>query len=150
MQAVAAVAFVNLVAAEILTNLHSFLIVVPNHAGEDVYRFKTPVKVKTDDFYLRAVIGSANFRTGGDVNDFLHGFLNYQAEHHCWPSLSMLSYQRGAPELKAICERHGVPYTRESVFVRLRKTVDVMVGLSSMRRFPEGRIRAPPTKGAQS
>merc|ERR1712216_774443 len=63
----------NLVAAEILTNLHSFAIVVPNHAGQDVYRFETPVKVKSDEFYLRAVIGSANFRTGGDANDFMHG-----------------------------------------------------------------------------
>merc|ERR1711966_540811 len=114
-QAVAAVAFVNLAAAEILTNLHSFLIVVPNHAGEDVYRFKTPVKVKTDDFYLRAVIGSANFRTGSNVNDFMHGWLNYQIEHHVWPSLSALSYQRAAPELKAICDKHGVPYIQESV-----------------------------------
>ncbi len=30
-----------------MTNIHSFIIVVPNHAGEDVYRFKTPVKVST-------------------------------------------------------------------------------------------------------
>ena len=44
--AVAGTAFTNLVAAEILTNLHSFAIVVPNHAGEDVYRFETPVKVR--------------------------------------------------------------------------------------------------------
>ena len=39
-------ALVNLFAAEVLTNIHSFIIVVPNHAGEDVYRFKTPVKVR--------------------------------------------------------------------------------------------------------
>ena len=38
-------ALVNMLAAEVLTNIHSFVIVVPNHAGEDVYRFKTPVKV---------------------------------------------------------------------------------------------------------
>jgi hypothetical protein len=42
---VAITAMGNLLAAEILTNLHSFAIVVPNHAGEDVYRFETPVKV---------------------------------------------------------------------------------------------------------
>ena len=134
MQAVAAVAFVNLVAAEILTNLHSFLIVVPNHAGEDVYRFKTPVKVKTDDFYLRAVIGSANFRTGGDVNDFLHGWLNYQIEHHMFADMTMLSYQRMAPEVKAICEKHGVPYVQESVFERLRKTLQVRAFTASSLR----------------
>jgi len=79
--------------SEILTNIHSFAIVVPNHAGEDIYRFETPVKVKSDEFYLRVVIGSANFKTGLDANDFMHGWLNYQIEHHMFPDLSMLSYQ---------------------------------------------------------
>ena len=85
---------------------------------------------------LRQVLSSANYRTGGDANDFLHGWLNYQVEHHCWPTLSMLSYQRGAPELKAICERHGVPYTQESVWVRTRKTIAIMIGDASMKRWP--------------
>jgi hypothetical protein len=31
--------------------------------------------------------------TGSDANDFLHGWLNYQIEHHMFPDLSMLSYQ---------------------------------------------------------
>jgi hypothetical protein len=53
-----------------------------------------------------------------------------------WPDLSMLSYQKAAPQLKAICEKYGVPYVQESVFTRLRKTVDIMVGKTSMRPFP--------------
>jgi fatty acid desaturase len=88
------------------------------------------------EFYLRQVLSSANYRTGGDANDFAHGFLNYQTEHHCWPTLSMRSYQRGAPLLREICARHGVPYTQESVWERTRKTVSVMVGASSMRLWP--------------
>ena len=32
----------------------------------------------------------------------------------------------------------------KSVFVRLRKTLDIMIGASSMRRWPEGRLRSPP------
>lgn len=34
-----------------------------------------------------------NFNTGSDANDYLHGWLNYQIEHHMFPDLSMLSYQ---------------------------------------------------------
>ena len=34
-----------------------------------------------------------NFNTGSDANDFMHGWLNYQIEHHMFPDLSMLSYQ---------------------------------------------------------
>jgi hypothetical protein len=48
----------------------------------------------------------------------------------------MLAYQKGAPQLKAICEKYGVPYVQESVFKRLRKTVDIMVGKTTMRAFP--------------
>merc|ERR1712205_227246 len=109
-----------------------------NLAAADVYRFKTPVKVKTDDFYLRAVIGSANFRTGGDVNDFLHGWLNYQIEHHMFADMTMLSYQRMAPEVKAICEKHGVPYVQESVFERLRKTLQIGVGSRDVLVYEHG------------
>jgi len=129
-------AIVNLVAAELLTNIHAFITIVTNHAGEDLYTFKDAVKPKTPSFYVRQIVGSANYKAGSDVVDFSHGFLNYQIEHHVWPDLSMLQYQRGAPRLKAICEKYGVPYVQESVWERLRKTVNIMVGKDTMRAFP--------------
>ena len=48
----------------------------------------------------------------------------------------MLSYQKAAPIVKEICERHGVPYVHENVFWRVHKTVEIMVGTTSMRWFP--------------
>lgn len=88
--------------AEILTNIHSFSIIVPNHAGRDIYKFDTSVVARSDEFYLRAVIGSTNFHTGSDFGqpgsfmancvDFVHGWLNYQIEHHMFPDMSMLQY----------------------------------------------------------
>lgn len=99
---------------------------------DDVYRFETAVAPKSDEFYLRAVIGSVNFRTGGDLNDFAHGWLNYQIEHHMFPDLSMLSYQKAQPRIKAICEKYGVPYVQQNVFQRVRQTIDVMIGKRSM------------------
>ena len=123
----------NSALAELLTNLHTFLIITTNHAGEDVYAFED---APTDrrDFQLRQILGSVNYRTGSDLNDFLHGWLNYQIEHHVWPDLSMLQYQRVQPRLKALCEKHGVPYIQESVWVRLKKTTDIMTGRTSMKR----------------
>jgi len=125
---------VNSLLAEVLANLHSFLIIVPNHAGHDLYRFDTPPKGK-EAFYRRQILGSANYRTGGDVNDFLHGFLNYQIEHHLWPDLPMQAYQRAQPEVEALCRQFGVPYVQESVWTRLRRTVEIMVGDASMKRW---------------
>jgi fatty acid desaturase len=123
---------VNEIGAELLTNLHTFLVIVPNHAGDDLYRFRTPMAGK-GEFYLRQVLGSANFRTGGVVNDFMHGYLNYQVEHHLWPDLPMTAYVRAQPRVRAVCERHGVPYVQGSVWRRAWKTVRVMVGAETMR-----------------
>ena len=147
-------ALISLVLAEFLTNYHSFLVIVTNHAGDDLYRFERHCEPRSGTFYLRQVLSSANFTTGeagtfwGDLNDFTHGWLNYQVEHHLWPDLSMLSYQKAAPKVKTICERHGIPYVQQSVFWRLKKTVDIMVGDASMRKFPsryecEGDLTAP-------
>ena len=133
---------VTLIAAELLTNAHAFLNIVTNHAGDDLYRFEGHCSPRSGTYFLRQVISSVNFRTGtpyttlGDVNDFLHGWLNYQIEHHLWPDLSMLSYQKAAPLVRAICAKHGVPYVQQSVFWRLKKTIDIMTGHNSMRRFP--------------
>ena len=43
----------NTLLAEALTNFHSFLMIVPNHAGEDLYRFDAPVKGGKGEFYVR-------------------------------------------------------------------------------------------------
>lgn len=126
----------NLLLADVVSNIHSFIVIVTNHAGKDLYRFQVGCKPKSPTFYLRAITSSANFDTGSDLNDFMHGWLNYQIEHHCWPDLSMLAYQKGQPELKAICEKHGVPYVQENVFVRLKKTLDIAMGRTKMRQFP--------------
>ena len=133
-------AYMNAVAtlflADVVTNIHSFIVIATNHAGSDLYKFEQGCKPNSGTFYMRQVVSSANFRTGGDYNDFWHGWLNYQIEHHVWPNLSALSYQRGQPELKAICDKHGVPYIQESVWTRLKKTTDIMVGKADQRPFP--------------
>jgi fatty acid desaturase len=83
---------------------------------------------------LRQIVGSVDYQTGGDAVDLLHGWLNYQIEHHLWPDLSPLQYRKAQPRLKALCEAHGVPYVQEPVWRRLRKTLDVMVGAADMKR----------------
>ena len=123
--------WLNSVLAELVTNLHTFLIITTNHAGDDIYRFNGKVSSKAQ-WQLRQVLGSVNFRTGSDANDFLHGWLNYQIEHHLWPDLTMLQYQRIQPAVKALCVEHGVPYAQQSVFKRLRKTLEIMTGDASM------------------
>ena len=127
---------VNLLLGELMTNAWAFLVVATNHCGDDLYRFEGHAAPLSPTFYLRQTVSSVNFATGSDWNDFLHGWLNYQIEHHLWPDLSMLSYQKAQPLVESICKSHGVPYVQQNVFKRLVKTVDISVGNTSMRRFP--------------
>jgi len=127
----------NLFLAELLTNVHGFVAVVTNHAGNDMYRFRHGCRPFSGSFYVRQVIASVDYSYGTDLVDFMHGYLNYQIEHHLWPSLSMRSYQKAAPMVREICNKYGIPYVQESVFTRLKKTMDIMTGQSSMRWFPE-------------
>ena len=127
--------FINLVLAELLTNLHSFIIIVTNHCGEDLYRFNNSVEARSGEFYLRQIISSTNFDTGSDINDFLHGWLNYQIEHHLFPDLSIYEYKIIQPKVKELCKKYNIPYVQENVFIRLKKTVDIMTGEKSMKVF---------------
>jgi hypothetical protein len=124
---------INVLMAEVITNLHSFLVIGPNHTGEDVMMFEEKAKGK-GEFYLRQIVGSVNYPNGTNTLDFLHGWLNYQIEHHLWPEMTASQYQKAQPLVKALCEKHNIPYIQESVFTRLRKTLDIMVGKTSMLR----------------
>ena len=123
---------INVLLAEVFTNIHTFLTIVPSHAASDLYRFTTPV-ANRNEFYVRQVIGSSNYRCGSDLNDFLHGWLNYQIEHHLWPDLSMRQYQQVQPRVRALCEKYGIPYVQESIFTRFVKLWKILLGVESMR-----------------
>jgi len=113
--------------AEVFTNIHSFFIITPNHSAEDIYSFEEPSKGR-GEFYLRQIIGTVNYKTGSDRFDFLHGWLNYQIEHHLFPSLPLNHYQKMQPIVKEICKKHNLPYRQEGVFKRARMTIELMVG----------------------
>ena len=122
----------NYVIADLFCNVHTFVIIVPNHAGSDMYLYRTPVIPKSDEWLLRQCISSANYTAGNDTGDYLHGWLNYQIEHHLFPDLSAYEYQVIHREVREVCEQHGVPYVCENVFVRLWKTVKIMTGQESI------------------
>jgi len=126
-------ALIIVIIAEVLANLHSFLVIVPNHSAEDIYMFNEPYEGK-GEFYLRQIMGSVNYNTGSDWNDFLHGFLNYQVEHHIFPDMPLSFYQKTQPIIKEICAKHNLEYRQESVFKRMAMTIDLMTGKTKLLR----------------
>jgi len=130
MEAVMNVLYTSIL-AEVFTNLHSFLVIIPNHSAADIYRFEEPTHSK-GEFYLRQIIGSVNYKTGSNLIDFSHGWLNYQIEHHLFPFLPLSQYQKMQPHVKQVCEKHNLPYRQHSVFKRLLMSLELMVGKTSL------------------
>ena len=126
-------ALIFMIISELYANAHSFLVIVPNHSAEDIYQFSTPHKTQ-GEYYLRQIMGSVNYNTGSDAIDFLHGFLNYQVEHHLFPDMPHSFYQKMQPIVKDICVKHNLEYRQESVFKRIGMTVDLMVGKTKVKR----------------
>lgn len=124
--------FANTVLADIIGNLHAFIVIAPNHSADDLYRFDTPARNRRE-FFLRQIIGSVNYSTGRDIVDWPQMWLNYQIEHHIWPDMTMLQYRKAQPKVKEICERYGVPYAEENVFKRAKRMWDVATGKKRMR-----------------
>jgi fatty acid desaturase len=81
----------------------------PNHKG-------MPVLEASDktDFLRRQVLTSRNVR-GGWLTDFALGGLNYQIEHHLFPSMPRPSLRRSQALIAAFCVERGLPYTQTSL-----------------------------------
>lgn len=121
-------------AAELLHNFHTFFIIVPNHCGDDIYRYNDVERKERggDAFLLRQVKGSANFYTGSEWTDLSQMYLNYQIEHHLFPALPMRQYRLIQPEIKQICQKYNVSYVQESVWKRSWKMIDIATGKTQM------------------
>jgi fatty acid desaturase len=81
----------------------------PNHKG-------MPVLTGSDnaDYLRRQVLTSRNIK-GGPVTDFVFGGLNYQIEHHLFPSMPRPSLSRAQALVREFCEQHNVKYWETSV-----------------------------------
>lgn len=120
------------IVAEVLTNAHSFVVIVPNHCGKDLYHYQTPCTSYSAEFLLRCIYSSANFETGCDMVDIPYGWLNYQVEHHMFPNMTPLQYRKLQPLVKSICKKHGVVYTQQNGLWRTWVMLRVAVGMDSM------------------
>ncbi|MQA85347.1 MAG: acyl-CoA desaturase [Streptosporangiales bacterium] len=76
----------------------------PNHKG-----MPTLTGGDRPDFLRRQVLTSRNVR-GGRLVDIALGGLNYQIEHHLFPSMPTPNLRRARPIVRAYCAQLDVPY----------------------------------------
>jgi fatty acid desaturase len=81
----------------------------PNHKG-------MPILQPEDehDFLRRQVLTSRNVR-GGWFTDLALGGLNYQIEHHLFPSMPRPSLRRSQALIREFCRNEGLPYCEASL-----------------------------------
>jgi linoleoyl-CoA desaturase len=126
------------VLANVLRNGWAYAVIYCGHLTERTATFREEDLAGEDraGWYARQVTGSSNFEIGR-LGRVLSGHLGFQIEHHLFPNIPAWRYPAMAPRVRAICERHGLPYTTGSLASQFA---------SAMRRLV--RFAAPGGRGA--
>jgi fatty acid desaturase len=95
----------TLLASQVLASLYLGGAVAPNHIGMPVWSGGA-----APTFLERQLASSRNVAPGW-IADFVFGGLNYQIEHHLFPSMPRNHFASARVLVKTFCRQRGLPYT---------------------------------------
>jgi NADPH-dependent stearoyl-CoA 9-desaturase len=127
--------------ANIVRNVWSYAIIFCGHFPDQTYTFSAR-EVEDESrggWYVRQLSGAANIE-GSPLFHVASGNLGYQVEHHLFPDLPSTRYAEIAPQVKQICERHGLPYNSGPFAQQLGMVQRTILRLA----FPGGSPRPKP------
>ena len=122
--------------ANLLRNLWAYAVICCGHFADGAEKF-TPETLDGEtkpQWYLRQMLGSANFRAG-PVLAFMSGNLCYQIEHHLFPDLPSNRYAQIARRVQAVCATYDLPYTTGSLPRQYLLVLRTIVKLALPDRF---------------
>ncbi|WP_067858335.1 fatty acid desaturase family protein [Nocardia shimofusensis] len=104
------------ICANLVRNVWAYVVIFCGHFPDGAEKFAPSVleHETKGQWYLRQLLGSANFRAG-PVLAFLSGHLSHQIEHHLFPDLPCNRYPEIAIEVRELCARYNLPYTTGSL-----------------------------------
>jgi fatty acid desaturase len=109
-------------ASNVVGSIYFVTTVSPNHIGMPVWA--RGIKLS---FLERQVLSSRDL-TSNPLWDFLYGGLNYQIEHHLFPTLPRVNLKRAQAIIRPFCEARGLSFTIANpltvyweVFLELRR-----------------------------
>ena len=91
------------------------MVFAPNHKG-----MPQVLEGEQTEFLHSQVLTSRNVRSH-PATDFLYGGLNYQIEHHLFPTMPRCNVRAAQPIVKAYCEEIGVEYYETSIIQSYRE-----------------------------
>jgi len=109
----------------LITGLHLGLIFAPNHKGMPI----VDPDHQMDFLYLQCLT-SRNVRPSRAI-DYLYGGLNYQIEHHLFPSMPRNNLSQARVICKAFCKEHNIPYYETGVIQSYREILTYMNDLGT-------------------
>ena len=124
--------------ANLMRNLWSYAIIFCGHFPDGAHVF-TEAQIAGETrarWYLRQVLGSCNIE-GGPLFHIMSGNLSHQIEHHLFPDMPSNRYPAVAPRVRALCERHGIPYNSGSFARQLGTTLRTIFRLALPTRTPK-------------
>jgi fatty acid desaturase len=103
------------IGGQIVASLYLVAIIAPNHKGMPVWARGARLS-----FLERQVLGSRNV-TSHPLWDFLFGGLNYQIEHHLFPTMPRVHFKRARSIIKPFCAAQGLSYEEVDPVTSYRK-----------------------------
>jgi len=131
--------------ANIVRNVWSHAIIFCGHFPDQAYTF-TEEEVENESrgaWFVRQLTGAANI-DGSDLFHFMSGNLSFQVEHHLYPDMPSSRYKQIAPQVKAVCDKWGLPYNTGRFSKQWGTVQRTIIRLA----LPGGKVRpkAPPYK----
>lgn len=100
----------------------------PNHKGMPILE-----KGSRIDFLRRQVLTSRNV-SGSFINDFWYGGLNYQVEHHLFPSMPRNNLKKAQKIVQVFCQEHAIAYYETSMAQSFREILRFLHEVSAPLR----------------
>lgn len=128
--------------AETMRDVYSAATIFCGHVGERTRSYPEGTRTRSrGEWYAMQVEASNDFEVPWAVS-VLCGGLDRQIEHHLFPRLAPQRLRAIAPEVRRLCEEHGVEYRTASWPETLRDAFAWIDALSRERPSTGGKVRA--------
>lgn len=117
--------------ANLIRNYWAYMVIFCGHFPDGAEKF-TMAEYEDEDqprWYLRQMLGSANFRAG-PVMRFMSGNLSHQIEHHMFPDLPSNRYEEIGVRVRELCDKYDLPYTTGSIISQYAQTFRTIAKLA--------------------